>query len=108
MAPLPDRRLLLGLLFLVVVVGALGFLLGRSLPPLFLPAPNADGLEEEERTSPRAASLVEEAKRAVAELIKGPQTDLNPTIPSGVGLLQLYFDGRGTASVDFTRDLQTK
>jgi len=132
MAPLPDRRLLLGLLFLVVVVGTLGFLLGRVLAPrapeppgspvqdggavdattrrirLFFAVPNADRLQEEERTIPRAASIVEEAKRAVAELIKGPQTDLNPTIPPGVGLLQLYFDGRGTAYVDFTRDLQTK
>ena len=44
----------------------------------------------------------------MAELIKGPHTDLNPTIPQGVGLLQRYVDGRGTAYVDFTRDLQTK
>jgi spore germination protein GerM len=132
MAPLPHRKLLLGLLFLVVVVGALGFLLGRVLVPpppepepptvqdaapidattrtirLFFAVPNADKLQEEERTIPRAASAVEEAKRAVLELIKGPQTDLSPTIPPGVGLLQLYFDGRGTAYVDFTRDLQTK
>src|SRR3972149_7831372 len=110
MAPLPDRRLLLGLLFLVVVVGALGFLLGRALAPrapeprdspvqdggavdvttrrirLFFAVPNADRLQEEERTIPRAASLVEEAKRAVAELIKGAQTDPNPPVPAAAGL----------------------
>jgi spore germination protein GerM len=132
MVPLTDRRFLLGLISLVVVVGALGYLVGRVVAPsgpeppsfpvqnggavdvttrrirLFFAVPNADRLQEEERTIPRAALAVEEAKRAVTELIKGPQTDLNPTIPSGVGLLQLYFDGRGTAYVDFTRDLQTQ
>jgi germination protein M len=132
MALFTDRRLLLGLISLVVVVGTLGYLVGRVLAPrppeppgtpvqnggavdvttrrirLFFAVPDADRLQEEERTIPRAASVVEEAKRAVAELIKGPQTDLNPTIPPGVGLLQLYVDGRGTAYADFTRDLQTK
>ena len=130
--PLPNRRLILGLLLVVAVVGALGFLLGRAIAPrapvpegappqdgsavdgttrrvrLFFAVPSADKLQEEERMIPRATSLLEEAKRTVAELIKGPQTDLNPTIPPGVGLLQLYIDGRGTAYVDFTRDLQTK
>ncbi|MFQ5848841.1 MAG: GerMN domain-containing protein [Candidatus Methylomirabilales bacterium] len=126
-----DRRLLLGLLLAVLVVGALGYLLGRAFAPqapvaptppiqdgrtgdtttrpvrLFFADSSADKLQEEERTISRAASFVEEAKRTVAELIKGPQGDLSPTIPSGVGLRQIYIDGRGTAYVDFTRDLQT-
>jgi spore germination protein GerM len=75
---------------------------------LFFAVPDADQLQKEERTIPRAASFVGEAKRTVEELIKGPQGDLNPTIPPGVKLRQLYIDGRGTAYVDFTRDLQTK
>jgi spore germination protein GerM len=126
-----DRRLLLGLLLLVLVVGVLGFFVGRLLAPqapvpqppppqngsttetstrqvrLFFAVPDADRLQAEDRTIPRAASFVEEARRTVAELIKGPQGDLSPTIPPGVGLLQLYIDGRGTAYVDFSRDLQT-
>lgn len=126
----PDRRLLLALLLLVLAVGVGGFFLGRALAPrapvpppvppqdgntieattrvvrLFFAAPDADKLQEEERTIPRAASFVEEARRTVAELITGPQGDLNPTIPDGVKIRQLYIDSGGTAYVDFTRDLQ--
>ncbi|MFQ5883109.1 MAG: GerMN domain-containing protein [Candidatus Methylomirabilales bacterium] len=128
----PSRRRLLGLSLLVFGVGAGGFLLGQAFTPrtplplkspgqdgstvnattrlvrLFFADPNADKLEAEERTIPRAASFVGEAKRTMAELIKGPQNGLKPTIPPGVKLRQLYIDGRGTAYVDFTRDLQTK
>jgi spore germination protein GerM len=129
MIPNLDRRLLVGLV-LLVVVGALGFLVGRAFSPgppgpqdlpisgghsgdaatrrirLYFAVADADRLQEEHRTIPRAASLMEEAKRTVAELIKGPQGELYATIPTGVKLLQLYIDGRGTAYVDFSRDLQ--
>lgn len=131
---MPDlnRKALLVLLLLVLGVGVGGYLVGRALAPpapvpqtspikdesgvetttrlirLFFAVPDADKLQEEERTIPRAASFVEEARRTVAELIKGPQNDLNPTIPPDVRLRQLYIDGRGTAYVDFSRDLQTK
>lgn len=127
-----NRRAFLGVLLLVVGVGVIGFLLGRALTPsapvpqtapiqdgipaedttrlvrLFFAVPDADKLQEEERTIPRAASFVAEAKRTVTELIKGPEGDLNPTIPSDVKLRQLYIDSQGTAYVDFSRDLQTK
>lgn len=127
-----NRKALLALLLLVLGVGVGGYLVGRALAPpapvpqtspikdesgaetttrlirLFFAVPDADRLQEEERTIPRAASFVEEARRTVAELIKGPQNGLNPTIPPDVRLRQLYIDGRGTAYVDFSRDLQTK
>ncbi|MEE9182838.1 MAG: GerMN domain-containing protein [candidate division NC10 bacterium] len=127
-----NRKALLALLLLVLGVGVGGYLVGRALAPpapvpqtssikdesgvetttrlirLFFAVPDADKLQEEERTIPRAASFVEEARRTVAELIKGPQNGLNPTIPPDVRLRQLYIDGRGTAYVDFSRDLQTK
>lgn len=127
-----NRRALLGVLLLVLGVGVIGFLLGRVLAPstpesqtapiqdgistedttrlvrLFFAVPDADKLQEEERTIPRAASFVAEAKRTVTELIKGPEGDLNPTIPADVKLRQLYIDGQGTAYVDFSRDLQKK
>lgn len=129
--PEMDRKLLLGLVSVVLAVGLIGFLLGRTFAPrtpsprpasvrdestvegttrrirLFFAAPDADKLQEEERDIPRATYFVEEAKRATTELIKGPEGDLNPTIPPDVKLRQLYTDGRGTAYVDFTRDLQT-
>lgn len=130
----PNLRRLLGLLVLVIVIGIVGFLLGRAFTPhapapvpdtppledadavdtttrrvrLFFAAPSGDKLREEQRTIPRAASFVQEAKHAVEELIKGPEGGLDPTIPSGVSLRQLYVDGQGIAYVDFTRDLQTK
>lgn len=129
-----NLRRLLGLLGLVVMIGVVGFLLGRAFTPhapapvpdsppleegdpvdtttrpvrLFFSAPSGDKLQEERRTIPRAASFVHEAKRALEELIKGPEGNLDPTIPSGVSLRQLYVDGQGTAYADFTRDLQTK
>jgi spore germination protein GerM len=127
-----NQRSLLGLLLVVFAVGVIGFFLGRALAPspsvpqtvpiqngtpveptsrmvrLFFAVPDADKLQEEERTIPRAASFVGEAKRAVEELINGPTGELNPTIPPGVKVRQLYIDSRGTAYVDFTRDLQTK
>lgn len=129
----PGLRRFLGLLLLVLGTGVVGFLLGRAwaphvpapvphIPPvedgnavdtttrpvrLFFAGPSADKLQEEERTIPRTASFVQEAKQAVEELIKGPQNGLNPTIPPGVKLRQLYVDGRGIAYVDFTRNLQT-
>ncbi len=127
-----NRRHWLGLLLLVLGVGIGAFLLGRASAPrvplpqvspiqdegtvsptsrvirLFFAVPNADMLQEEERTIPRAASSLEEAKRAVVELIKGPQSDLNPTIPPDVTVRQIYIDSQGVAYVDFTRDLQKK
>lgn len=127
-----NRRAVLGAL-LVVGIGVIAFLVGRGFAPgppvphtppvvedtsrtetttrvvrLFFAAPDADKLQAEERTISRAASFVGEAKQAVDELIKGPQGDLNPTIPEGTELRQLYIDGQGTAYVDFSRDLQTK
>ncbi len=130
--PEVNQRVILTVLLLVLGVGVIGFLVGRAFAPrapvpqttpieevspvepttklvrLFFASPDADKLQAEERAIPRAASFVGEARRAMEELIKGPQGDLNPTIPSGVELRQLYIDGRGTAYVDFTRDLQTK
>ena len=126
----PNPRILLGLLLLVLAIGVGGFLLGRTFAPrapalhpspiqdgsvvtpttrvirLFFAVPDGDMLQQEERTIPRAASSVEEAKRTVEELIKGPENDLNPTVPPGVQLRQIYIDGQGIAYVDFSRDLQ--
>lgn len=126
----PNPRILLGLLLCVVAIGVGGFLLGRIFAPrapalhpspiqdgsvvtpttrvirLFFAVPDADVLQEEERTIAREASSVEEAKRTVEELIKGPESDLNPTIPPRVQLRQIYIDGQGIAYVDFSRDLQ--
>ena len=133
MAP-PNSRILLGLFLLILAIGVGGFLLGRTFAPrapalhpspiqdgsvatpttrmirLFFAVSDADVLQEEERAIPRAASSVEEAKRTVEELIKGPakgpESDLEPTIPPGVQLRQIYIDGKGIAYVDFSRDLQ--
>lgn len=126
----PNPRILLGLLLFAVAIGVGGFLLGRIFAPrapalhpspiqdgsvvtpttrvirLFFAVPDADVLQEEERTIAREASSVEEAKRTVEELIKGPESDLNPTIPPSVQLRQIYIDGQGIAYVDFSRDLQ--
>lgn len=135
MDPIALKRLLLLVLGLLVVAGAsfyFGHRLGtRSAPApqmegpitveqrnaggtsravrLFFANPEADELQEESRTIPRAATIADEARRALGELVKGPANDaLIPTIPPGVELRALYIDGSGTAYADFSRELQTK
>ena len=49
---------------------------------------------------------MEDARRLLEELIRGPGGALAPTIPEGARVRQLYIDGEGTAYVDFTRELQ--
>lgn len=126
-----NLQRLIGLVLLVLGVATAGFFLGRAFAPrtaappvsvqerrdlepttrvvrLYFATPTADSLQEEERSIPRSASLIDEAKQTVAELVKGPRNGLAPTLPSGVEVRQLYIDGRGVAYVDFTRDLQVK
>ena len=78
---------------------------GRTVR-LFFADPETTALREESRQLPEGVTAVEEAKRLLDELIRGPAEGLAPTIPEGARVRQLYIDGEGTAYVDFTRELQ--
>lgn len=78
---------------------------GRTVR-LFFADPETTALREVSRQVPQGVTPVEEAKRLLDELIRGPGDALAPTIPEGARVRQLYIDGEGTAYVDFTRELQ--
>jgi spore germination protein GerM len=79
----------------------------RSLR-LFFASPDEDSLREEIREIKIGRSLDEEAKIALAELIKGPHSELLSPIPPGTRLRQLYIDGQGIAYVDFSAELRDR
>jgi hypothetical protein len=87
-------------------------------PPSFTSEPNrrevvlffqeADGenLGPERRKIFLTASIADQAKQIVVELINGPQdTDLLPTLPPETRLLGLYLDRAGTAYVDLSPEV---
>ncbi|HEV8662648.1 MAG TPA: GerMN domain-containing protein [Candidatus Methylomirabilis sp.] len=127
---LPAAAVAAGGLLLI----GLGILLGRVTvpsdipreplpPPVAIPAPATPGeagrkvrlffadaettaLREESRQLPEGVTAVEDARRLLDELIRGPGGTLAPTIPEGARVRQVYIDGEGTAYVDFTREFQ--
>ncbi len=63
-------------------------------------------LQEEAREIVGGATTTEEAKRILAELVKGPESDMMPTIPGSAQLRNLFVDSSGTAYADFDRELK--
>ncbi|UCD84583.1 MAG: GerMN domain-containing protein [Deltaproteobacteria bacterium] len=49
--------------------------------------------------------LIGLSKQVINELIKGPKSNLGPTIPRGTEMRDLHIDQTGTVYVDFTREL---
>lgn len=80
---------------------------GRKSVALFFTASGGHSFHEETREIEDGATITEEAKRIVGELIKGPERgDLLPTIPRGTQLLNLFIDASGIAYVDFNNGLR--
>ena len=77
----------------------------RSLR-LFYVSPDEEFLQEEIREIKVGRMVDEEAKLALAELIKGPHSDLLSPLPPGTRVRQLYIDGQGIAYVDFSPELR--
>lgn len=63
-------------------------------------------LQEETREILGGTTTTEDAKRALAELVKGPESDLMPTVPSAAQVRNLFIDSSGIAYVDFDRELR--
>lgn len=62
---------------------------------------------EERREIERGATTVEDAKRTLAELARGPsRADLAPTVPREAKVYNLFIDSSGTAYVNFNKEIR--
>ena len=75
---------------------------------LFFPREDDGLLVPETREILSDASPAREAESALAELIKGPQGDLVPSVPAETRLARLFITRDGTAYADFNRELAEK
>ncbi len=75
---------------------------------LYFASPDADHLKVEARRILREEKMTDEAKALIGELIKGPRGNLDPTIPPGSELRELYIvSEEKCAYLDFNQALQT-
>lgn len=80
---------------------------GRKGVSLFFVARDDHSFREENREIESGATTTEDAKRTVAELVKGPQSgNVASTVPREAKLLNLFIDSSGTAYVDFNQGLR--
>lgn len=78
----------------------------RRQVTLFFQEQDGDLLAPERRRIFLTASVVDQAKQVVIELIEGPRSALLlPTMPRATRLLGLYLDRHGTAYVDLSQEL---
>lgn len=92
---------------IVSETGKATFVGARKSVTLFFIARDDHSFREENREIETAATTTEDAKRTVAELVKGPQSgNVAPTVPRETKLLNLFIDPSGTAYVDFNQELR--
>lgn len=65
-------------------------------------------LKAEERTLARQDSVVEHARNIVHALIKGPDGELLPTVPSEAKLISVFVTEDGIAYLDFDRAIRNE
>jgi len=70
---------------------------------LFFESPDAPGLRSEDRTIPFSSDLAGQIHTVVEELVKGPKTELAPTLPPDTKVLEVFVTGRGVAYVDLSK-----
>ncbi|MDH7511412.1 MAG: GerMN domain-containing protein [Clostridiales bacterium] len=75
---------------------------------LFFPSEQDSLLHSETREILASASVAEEAKRVVEELIKGSERGYLSPFPPETRLRQLFITREGVAYVDFSRDIMDK
>lgn len=73
---------------------------------VFFSREGTEGLVPEKRRIYVTASIPDQARQVIEELIRGPRRTLNvPVLPRETTLRQVYLDGEGHAYVDFGADL---
>jgi hypothetical protein len=77
----------------------------RRMAMLFFADKDRRELLEEAREIEGGATVTEDAKRILEELVRGPEADLMPVIPRATRVRNLFVDASGTAYVDFDREL---
>lgn len=70
---------------------------------LFFQSPFGEELMPEERFIFETDSTSDQIRQVVRELIRGPATELLPTIPRGTELREVYLATSGTAYIDFSQ-----
>lgn len=72
---------------------------------LYFASPDDEHLVVESREIYRTSSRIDQIKQAVIALMEGPTKDLDPVIPDGTVLREVYLDKNGIAYVDFSIEL---
>jgi germination protein M len=70
---------------------------------LFYLGPDGNTYLPETRTITKYGNTVDQVKITLMELIRGPMTNLIPTIPQGTDIREVFIDGKRCAYVDFSR-----
>ncbi|MEW6086732.1 MAG: GerMN domain-containing protein [bacterium] len=71
---------------------------------LYFSSPDDEHLIVESREIYRTVSKIDQIKQAVIALVEGPDKDLDPVIPEGTVLKEVFLDKNGTAYVDFSAE----
>ena len=75
---------------------------------LYFQSPDGRYLRPESRDVREMSTKSEQVKEVVSELIRGPRAGLTPTFPAGARVKGVFIDSKGTAYVDFSRELQAE
>jgi len=62
-------------------------------------------LVSEKRFISKYGNITDQMKLTLLELIRGPQTELVPTIPQGVDIREVFIDEKQCAYIDFSRTI---
>jgi len=69
---------------------------------LYFETPDSDGLLSEERTIAFSDDLSRQIRILVEELVHGPESGLQPTLPPETRVLEVFVTGRGVAYVNLS------
>jgi len=70
---------------------------------LFFLSPDGNSYISEDRSISKYGTINDQIKIVLLELIKGPTTNLSPTIPQGTDIREVFVDAKHCAYVDFSR-----
>jgi len=72
---------------------------------IFFPSEKDSLLYPETREIYLTPSLIQQAKQVILELIKGPEHDHLPSLPSTTKLREIFITDDGTAYIDFSKEI---
>ena len=75
---------------------------------LYFPTRDGNNLTPEVRDVRELPDKPGQVREVVSELIRGPVTELTPSFPAGTRVKGVFIDDKGTAYIDFSRELQTE